>query len=71
MEIPRFKDATFGCVFEWPERVAKTFWQPRDRKCFERLRTDIIAVLSLRLSSDRSSSKIAFHMTFVDFSIDM
>jgi hypothetical protein len=42
----------------------------RPKRCFERLRTDI-AVLSLRLSSDRSSSKIAFHMTFVDFSIDM
>ena len=26
-----------------------------------------LAVLSLQLSSDKSSSKIAFHMTFVDF----
>jgi hypothetical protein len=24
VEISRFKDETFGCVFGWPERVAKT-----------------------------------------------
>jgi hypothetical protein len=45
--------------------------QRRDRNDALRDFVQIIAVVSLRLPSNKSSGKIACHVTFVDFSMDI
>jgi hypothetical protein len=65
------RTTTFSYQAGWKCRILELL-QPRElKRWFERLRTDVIAVLGLRPSSDRSLSKIVLHTTFVDFSMDI